>query len=140
MAVFIPRNRKYLKSFKFVRSMGFVALRKELLYSGCAGVQADGPGALTSNQMEAVRRALVRFLRPYSGNLYLYTFASLPLTHKPVEVRMGKGKGGVQKWVQRVQKGRLLLEVGGVALPVALRACEFARVRLGVKTRVIFRR
>lgn len=137
MAVFIPRNRKYQKSFKLVRSMKHMFFRSSILYFGSAGLQVQNGGMITSNQMESVRRALVRFLRPYKGKFKLYLFAAVPLTKKPVEVRMGKGKGNVDRWVQRVRRGTLLLEVGDVALPVAISACRYAQIRLGVSTRVI---
>lgn len=137
MAVFIPRNRKYQKTFKFIRSMDGVSLRERKLFFGRVGLQADEGGMITSNQMEAVRRVLVRYLRPYKGKFKLYLFATVPLTKKPVEVRMGKGKGNVDRWVQRVRKGTLLLEVGEVAVPVAIKACRYAQIRLGVMSRVI---
>ncbi len=137
MAVFIPRNRKYQKNFKLVRSMRFAFCRPRVLYFGSAGLQAQEGGSITSNQMESVRRALVRFLRPYKGKFKLYLFAAVPLTKKPVEVRMGKGKGNVNQWVQRVRRGALLLEVGDVATPVAITACKYVQIRLGVATRVV---
>lgn len=137
MVVFIPRNRKFQKNFKLLKSIRHTFFRSRMLRFGNAGLQVDKGGKVSSSQMEAVRRVLVRFLRPYKGVFKIYLFAHLPVTKKPVEVRMGKGKGAVNSWVQRVRRGMVLLEVGNVALPVAAAACRYAQVRLGVATTIL---
>lgn len=94
MVQFIPRRKKFNYNFRVIPKM---KKSRTKLINGNIGLQALTSGLISAVQMEAIRRVLVRFLRPYKGEFFLYLFAWLPLTKKPIETRMGKGKGGLDK-------------------------------------------
>jgi len=94
---------------------------------------------LTSRQIEAARIAATRYMKR-EGQLWIKIFPDKPITKKPLEVRMGKGKGAVEYWVARVRPGRVMFEVGGVPLDVAKEALRLAAQKLPVKTKFLIAR
>ncbi|MCU0664368.1 MAG: 50S ribosomal protein L16 [Myxococcota bacterium] len=105
---------------------------------GDFGLQATGPGWVTSRQIEAARMAVNRYVKR-SGKLWIRIFPDKPLTSKPAETRMGKGKGSPEEWVAVVLPGRVMYEISGVTEAEARRAFEIASHKLGVPTKFIAR-
>ncbi len=105
---------------------------------GSYGLQALDRGYLTNRQIESARRVLTRSLK-MGGKIWIPVFPDKPITKRPAEVRMGKGKGAVDSWVMPVRQGRVLYEVEGVQESVALEALRLAGYKLPMKTRVIKR-
>ena len=97
------------------------------------------PEIITSNQIEAARIAATRYMKR-EGSLWIKIFPDKPITKKPLEVRMGKGKGAVEYWAAVVKPGRILFEVGGVPFDVAKEALRLAAQKLPVKTKFIVAR
>ena len=102
------------------------------------GLQALEPGWVTARQIEAARRALVRFMRR-RGKVWIRIFPDKPVTQKPAETRMGKGKGAVDHWVAVVKPGRILFEISGLAPEAAREAMRLASHKLSIKTKFIER-
>ena len=96
-------------------------------------------GFITSRQLEAARVALTRFMKR-EGKVWIRIFPDKPITAKPAEVRMGKGKGAVEYWAAVVKPGRIMFEVGGVPLSVAKEALRLAAQKLPVKTKFVVAR
>ncbi|MCE2510649.1 MAG: 50S ribosomal protein L16 [Alphaproteobacteria bacterium] len=114
-----PKRTKYRKQHKGrVHGMakGGVALN-----FGAFGLKAIAPGRITAREIEAARRAVTRHMKR-AGRLWIRVFPDVPVTKKPTEVRMGKGKGAPEYWVSRIHPGRILFEVDGVSPGVARRA------------------
>lgn len=113
-------------------------------YRGCDvsfgdfGLQATECGWITARQIEAARMAVSRHVKR-SGKLWIRIFPDKPLTKKPAETRMGKGKGSPEEWVAVIRPGRVLYEIGGVSEVMARRAFALAAHKLGVGTRFIVR-
>lgn len=105
---------------------------------GQYGLKALEPERVTSRQIEASRRAITRHVKRV-GRLWIRIFPDVPVTSKPAEVRMGKGKGSVDRWVCRVKPGRVLFEIDGVPENVAREAFERAAAKLPIKTKFISR-
>jgi large subunit ribosomal protein L16 len=105
---------------------------------GDYGLQALEPGWVSARQIEAARRAIVRYMRR-RGKVWIRIFPDHPYTHRPPETRMGKGKGGVEYWVAVIKPGRILFEVGGLPTDIAKEALEQATYKLSIKTRVMAR-
>jgi large subunit ribosomal protein L16 len=101
---------------------------------GDYGLQALEPGWITARQIEAARRALVRFMRR-RGKVWIRIFPDKPVTQKPAETRMGKGKGAVDHWVAVVKPGRLLFEISGLDEEAAQEAMRLASHKLPIKTK-----
>jgi large subunit ribosomal protein L16 len=97
------------------------------------GLKATSRGRITSRQIEAARRTITRTVKR-GGKLYIRVFPDKPVTKKPLEVRMGKGKGGVEYWVAQVQPGRMLYEIEGVSEELAREAFQLASAKLPVAT------
>jgi large subunit ribosomal protein L16 len=102
------------------------------------GLKATTRGRLTARQIEAARRAIVRYVRR-GGKLWIRVFPDKPISKKPLEVRMGGGKGNVEYWVAEVQPGRMLYEMEGVAEDVAREALTLAAAKLPVQTTFVTR-
>ncbi|MGX5175051.1 50S ribosomal protein L16 [Aliikangiella sp. IMCC44653] len=102
------------------------------------GLKAAARGRLTARQIEAARRAMTRHMRR-QGKVYIRVFPDKPITKKPLEVRMGKGKGSVEYWVAQIQPGRMLFEVEGVAEDLARAAFALAAAKLPFKTTFVKR-
>jgi large subunit ribosomal protein L16 len=101
-------------------------------------LKATEPERVTARQIEAARRALTRHMKR-QGRVWIRVFPDVPVTSKPIEVRMGKGKGSVDFWACRVKPGRIMFEVDGVPEDVAREALRLAAMKLPVKTRTIVR-
>jgi large subunit ribosomal protein L16 len=105
---------------------------------GQFGLKALEPERVTSRQIEAARRAMTREMKR-QGRVWIRIFPDTPVSTKPIEVRMGKGKGSVDYWAAKVKPGRIMFEIDGVAEPVAREALRLAAMKLPVRTRVVAR-
>ena len=131
-----PKRTKFRKQFKG-RIHG-LAKGGSVINFGSYGLKATEPERITSRQIEAARRALTRHMKR-QGRVWIRIFPDIPVTAKPIEVRMGKGKGSVDRWVAKVKPGRVMFEVDGVAEDVAKEALRLAAMKLSVKCRFIVR-
>lgn len=100
---------------------------------GNFGLKATGRGRLTSRQIESARRAMTRAVKR-QGKIWIRIFPDKPITEKPMEVRMGKGKGNVEYWVALIQPGKILYEMDGVPEELARKAFRLAAAKLSIKT------
>jgi large subunit ribosomal protein L16 len=105
---------------------------------GQFGLKALEPDRVTARQIEAARRAMTRHMKR-SGRVWIRIFPDVPVSKKPIEVRMGKGKGAPEFWVCRVKPGRILFEIDGVPVDVAREALALAAAKLPIKTRFVER-
>ncbi len=131
-----PKRTKFRKQFKgriHGESKGGVDLN-----FGAYGLKAMEPERVTARQIEAARRALTRYMKR-QGRVWIRIFPDVPVTKKPTEVRMGKGKGSVEFWAARVAPGRIMFEVDGVPEDVAREAFRLAGAKLPIKTRFVQR-
>ena len=131
-----PARTKYRKAHKG-RIHG-KASRCDKLNFGEYGIKALQPERIISNQIEAARVALTRYMKR-TGKVWTRVFSNIPVSKKPTEVRMGKGKGSPEVWVCRVKPGRILFEVDGVTETVAKIALYKASAKLPIKTKFIKR-
>ena len=113
--------------------------RGHILSRGMFGIKSLDSNFLTSRQIEAARIAATRYMKR-EGQLWIKIFPDKPITKKPLEVRMGKGKGAVEYWAAVVKPGRILFEVGGVPIEVAREALRLAAQKLPVKTKFVIAR
>ena len=113
--------------------------RGHRLSNGTFGIKSLDSNFLTARQIEAARIAATRYMKR-EGSLWIKIFPDKPITKKPLEVRMGKGKGAVEYWAAVVRPGRIMFEVGGVPLSVAKEALRLAAQKLPVKTKFIVAR
>jgi len=132
----MPKRVKYRKQFRG-RMKGRASRGVEVTF-GDYGLQALEPSWITSRQIEAARRAIVRYARR-RGKLWIRIFPDKPVTAKPAETRMGKGKGSVDHWVAVVKPGRVLFEMAGVSEEIAREAMRLAAYKLPVKTQFVAR-
>ena len=132
-----PKKTKFRKAQK--GRMKGLSQRGYLLSNGMFGIKTIDSHFITSRQIEAARIAATRFMKR-EGQLWIKIFPDKPITKKPLEVRMGKGKGAVEYWAAVVKPGRILFEVGGVPLDVAKEALRLAAQKLPVKTRFVIAR
>jgi len=102
------------------------------------GLKAMEPERVTARQIEAARRALTRHMKR-AGRVWIRVFPDVPVTKKPLEVRMGSGKGAIELWVTRVKPGRILFELDGVPVQLAKEALALAAAKLPIKTRFVQR-
>ncbi|GAA5112158.1 MAG: 50S ribosomal protein L16 [Alcanivorax sp.] len=131
-----PKRTKFRKVQKG-RNRG-LAQRGSKVSFGTVGLQATGRGRITARQIEAARRAMTRHIKR-GGKIWIRVFPDKPITQKPLEVRMGKGKGNVEYWVAQIQPGRMLYEMEGVSEDVAREAFRLAAAKLPISTRVVTR-
>ena len=132
----MPKRVKYRKQFR--GRMKGMAKGGTDLQNGQFGLQALEPGWISSRQIEAMRRAVVRYMRR-RGKYWIRIFPDKPVTAKPAETRMGKGKGAVDRWVAVVKPGRILFEVSEIPEDIAREALRLASYKLPVKTQIIAR-
>lgn len=132
-----PKRSKHRKMQK--GRIREVAKRGTDLSFGSFGLKALEPVWMTNRQIEAARQALTRAMKR-EGNVWIRIFPDKPITRKPAEVRMGKGKGNPEFWAAVVEPGRILFELEGVTLQVAQEAMELAAAKLPIKTKFIVRR
>ncbi|WP_455479947.1 50S ribosomal protein L16 [Bartonella sp. B23] len=131
-----PKRTKFRKQFKG-RIHGVSKGGTDLNF-GAYGLKAVEPERITARQIEAARRAITRYMKR-SGRVWIRVFPDLPVTSKPTEVRMGKGKGSVDYWASRVAPGRIMFELDGVSEDVAREALRLGAAKLPIKTRFIQR-
>lgn len=131
-----PKRTKFRKQFKG-RIHGMSKGGTELNF-GAFGLKALEPERVTARQIEAARRAITRHMKR-AGRVWIRIFPDLPVTSKPAEVRMGKGKGSVDYWAARVAPGRIMFELDGVSEEIAQEALRLGAAKLPVKTRIIRR-
>jgi large subunit ribosomal protein L16 len=132
-----PKRTKFRKQQK--GRMKGLSGRGNQLSNGTFGIKSLDSNFLTSRQIEAARIAATRYMKR-EGQLWIKIFPDKPITKKPLEVRMGKGKGAVEYWVAVVKPGRVLFEVGGVPLDIAKEALRLAAQKLPVKTKFVIAR
>ena len=132
----MPKRTKYRKMQKG-RNRG-KATRGTVVNEGQYGLQALEAGLITANQIEAARVALTRYIKR-GGKVWIKLFPNKPITKKPAETRMGKGKGAPEYWVAPVKPGRVMFEVAGVSEEVAREALRLASHKLPVKTKFLTR-
>ena len=131
-----PKKTKYRKAFKG-RIHG-AAKGGFSLNFGSYGLKTVEPERITARQIEAARRAITRQMKR-QGRVWIRVFPDLPVTGKPAEVRMGKGKGNPEFWVARVKPGRIMFELDGVPHEVAEGAFERAAAKLPIKVKMVVR-
>ena len=131
-----PKRTKFRKQQKG-RNRGLAQVGNRVSF-GEFGLKATTRGFVTARQIEAARRAITRHVKR-GGKLWIRVFPDKPITKKPVEVRMGKGKGNVEYWVAPIQPGRVMYEIQGVTEIVAREAFRLAAAKLAVKTTFIKR-
>ena len=131
-----PKRVKYRKQQKG-RTRG-MATRGHYVAFGDYGLQTTEPGWITNRQIEAARVAMTRHIKR-GGKVWIRIFPDKPITSKPAETRMGKGKGNPEGWVAPVRPGRMLFELEGVDEVTARRAMDLAAAKLPIKTRFIER-
>lgn len=131
-----PKRTKFRKMHKG-RNTG-LAQRANKVSFGEFGLKATGRGRLTARQIEAARRTITRKIKR-GGKIWIRVFPDKPITKKPLEVRMGKGKGGVEYWVAQIEPGRMLYEMEGVSEELAREAFSLASAKLPVPTTFVIR-
>ncbi len=131
-----PKRTKYRQQQKG-RNRGLAQVGNRVSF-GEFGLRATGRGRITARQIEAARRAITRHVKR-GGKIWIRIFPDKPISKKPLEVRMGKGKGGVEYWVAQIQPGRMLYEIEGVTEDVAREAFRLAAAKLPVGTSFVSR-
>ena len=131
-----PKRTKFRKQFKG-RIHGVAKGGTDLNFGGF-GLKALEPDRVTARQIEAARRAITRAMKR-AGRVWIRVFPDVPVTSKPTEVRMGKGKGAPEYWASRVKPGRIMFEVDGVDEETAREALRLGAAKLPIKTRFVQR-
>lgn len=131
-----PKRTKFRKQHKG-RIHGQAKGGSDLNF-GSFGLKATQPERITARQIEAARRALTRHMKR-QGRVWIRIFPDVPVSAKPIEVRMGKGKGSVDRWTAKVKPGRIMFEIDGVPEPIAREALRLAAMKLPIKTRTVVR-
>jgi large subunit ribosomal protein L16 len=131
-----PKRTKFRKQFKG-RIHGRATSAAELTF-GSFGLRALEPERVTARQIEAARRAITREMKR-SGRVWIRVFPDVPVSKKPTEVRMGKGKGTPEFWACRVKPGRIMFEIDGVPVELAREALRLGAAKLPVRTRFVQR-
>ena len=131
-----PMRTKFRKAHKG-RIKGLATSAVDLAF-GQFGLKALEPDRVTARQIEAARRAMTRHMKR-SGRVWIRVFPDVPVSKKPIEVRMGSGKGTPEFWVARVKPGRIIFEIDGVPVQIAKEALSLAAAKLPIKTRFVAR-
>jgi large subunit ribosomal protein L16 len=131
-----PKRTKFRKQQKG-RNRGLAQVGNRVSF-GEYGLKATSRGFVTARQIEAARRAITRYVKR-AGKLWIRIYPDKPISKKPVEVRMGKGKGNVEYWVAPIQPGRVMYEIQGVSEEAAREAFRLAAAKLAVKTTFVKR-
>ncbi|WP_050524390.1 50S ribosomal protein L16 [Pseudorhodobacter wandonensis] len=131
-----PKRTKFRKQFK--GKISGEAKGGFLLNFGTFGLKATEPERVTARQIEAARRAITRHMKR-QGRVWIRIFPDVPVSSKPTEVRMGKGKGSVDYWAAKVKPGRVMFEIDGVSEVIAREALRLGAMKLPVLTRVVQR-
>ena len=130
----MPKRTKYRKQMKG-RNRGYATVGNKLEF-GSIGFKATEAGRINSRQIEAARISATRHIKR-TGKIWIRVFPAKPLTAKPLEVRMGKGKGAVDQWVMNIKPGRIIFEMGGVEETLAREALALAMQKLPFKTKIV---
>ncbi len=130
----MPKRSKYRKVMKG-RNRG-KAFNGNKLDNGTIGIKAVEAGRIDSRQIEAARISMTRHIKR-NGKIWIRVFPAKPLTAKPLETRMGKGNGGVDKWVMNIKPGRIIYEMGGVEHGLAREALKLGQAKLPFKTKIV---
>jgi large subunit ribosomal protein L16 len=131
-----PKRTKFRKQQKG-RNRGVATVGNRVSF-GEYGIKATTRGRVTARQIEAARRAITRHVKR-GGKLWIRIFPDVPISKKPIEVRMGKGKGNVEYWIAKIQPGRVLYEIEGVPEEIARKAFRLAAAKLPVQTTFVSR-
>jgi large subunit ribosomal protein L16 len=131
-----PKRTKYRKQFK-ERIKGVAKGGFDLAF-GEFGLKSLEPNRVNAREIEAARRAITRYMKR-AGRVWIRVFPDVPVTAKPTEVRMGKGKGSVEYWACKVKPGRMMFEIDGVSEEIAREALRLGSAKLSVKTRFVQR-
>ncbi len=131
-----PKRTKFRKQFKG-RNRGLATNGNKVSF-GQYGLQASERGRITARQIESARRAMTRHIKR-GGKIWIRVFPDVPISKKPLEVRMGKGKGNVEYWVCKIQPGKMLYEMEGVTEEIARQAFRLAAAKLPFKTNFVIR-
>ena len=131
-----PKRTKFRKQHKG-RNRGLAQSGNKVSF-GEYGLKAVGRGLITARQIESARRAMTRHIKR-GGKIWIRIFPDTPVTKKPIEVRMGKGKGNVEYWVAKIQPGRVLYEMEGVTEEIAREAFSRAAAKLPIQTSFVVR-
>ena len=131
-----PKRTKFRKAHKG-RIHGEAKGGTDLNF-GSFGLKAAEPERITARQIEAARRAITRYMKR-QGRVWIRIFPDLPVSAKPTEVRMGSGKGSVDRWVAKVKPGRIMFEIDGVGEEIAREALRLGAMKLPIQTRVVAR-
>ena len=131
-----PKRTKYRKQFKG-RIKGVAKGGFDLAF-GEFGLKSLEPNRVNAREIEAARRAITRYMKR-AGRVWIRVFPDVPVTAKPTEVRMGKGKGSVEYWAAKVKPGRMMFEIDGVSEEIAREALRLGSAKLSVKTRFVQR-
>ncbi len=134
----MPKRTKYRKYQRKRNGVRGTARRGSKLAFGDFGLKAVGRGEVTNRQIEAARITINRVLK-HQGKIWVRVFPDFPLTKKPAETRMGKGKGSIEKWVVIVKPGRILYEVAGVSEDLARKAFELASRKFNIEMKIVKR-
>jgi len=131
-----PKRTKYRKMHK--GNLAGVAHRGSTVAFGDFGLKATGRARMTAREIEAARRAMTRYVKR-GGQIWIRVFPDVPITQKPLEVRMGSGKGNVEYWIAKVTPGKVLFEIEGVPETTAREAFRLAAAKLAVRTTFVKR-
>ena len=131
-----PKRTKYRKQFK--GNNAGLALRGSTVAFGDYGLRAIDRARMTAREIEAARRAMARYVKR-GGQIWIRVFPDVPITKKPLEVRMGSGKGNVEYWVAKIKPGKVLFEMEGVTEDIAREAFRLAGAKLSVRTSFVKR-
>jgi large subunit ribosomal protein L16 len=131
-----PKRTKFRKQFKG-RISGEAKGGSDLNF-GTYGLKATEPERISARQIEAARRAITRHMKR-QGRVWIRIFPDVPVSAKPIEVRMGSGKGSTDRWICKVKPGRIMFEIDGVAEEVAREALRLGAMKLPIKTRTVIR-
>lgn len=131
-----PKRTKFRKQHKG-KNRGLAQNGNKVSF-GEYGLKAMGRGQITARQIEAARRAMTRYIKR-GGKIWIRVFPDTPVTKKPIEVRMGKGKGNVEYWVSKIQPGKVLYEMEGVSEEIAREAFRLAAAKLPIKMSFVTR-
>jgi len=127
-----PKRTKFRKQMKG-RNRGLAQSGHKVSF-GEFGLKATDRGRITARQIEAARRAITRYVKR-GGKVWIRIFPDVPVSKKPIEVRMGKGKGAPEYWVCRIKPGRVMFEIDGVTVQIAKEALALAAAKLPIRTR-----
>ena len=131
-----PKRTKFRKTFK--GKIHGNAKGGFTLNFGSYGLKALEPERVTARQIEATRRAVTRYMKR-QGKVWIRVFPDTPVSAKPIEVRMGKGKGSTDRWVAKVKPGRILFEIDGVSEEIAREALRLGAAKLPIRTKIVKR-